>query len=131
MGQGQERRWTSWPDSQCANRAQPTGIDGIALGVPNGVFHPVEPPCDQGVDHRHGIAGVGEGGRPVEMEQAGSFNEYEQLLGLFYPLLKHGQQLSQARCRYRQIFFQEQGPWASAQSGADFVFGGINAEEVE
>ena len=91
----------------------------------------VETPCDQRVDHRHGIAGFGEGGRPVEMEQPGGFNEHEQLLGFFYPLFEHGQQLTQARCRYRQIFFKEQGVAASTQSGADFVFGGINAEEVE
>ena len=114
-----------------ANRAQATGIDRIALVVPNGVFHPVEPARDQRVDHRHGITGFGEGGRPVEMEHAGGFNEHEQLLGFFYPLFEHGEQLTQAGCRRRQILFQEQGLAASTQSGADFVFGGINAEEVE
>src|SRR5207249_10615497 len=88
------------------NRAQTTRVEGIALVVPNGVFHVVEAPCDERVDHRHGTAGFGQGGRPVEMEQPGGFNEHEQLLGLLYPLFEHGTHMTQASCCSRSLFLK-------------------------
>src|SRR5947207_14983605 len=51
-----------------ANRAQPARIDGIALVVADGVLERVEPARNQLIDHRYGITGFGERGRPVEMK---------------------------------------------------------------
>ncbi|HJW36984.1 MAG TPA: hypothetical protein VJ420_00015 [Candidatus Udaeobacter sp.] len=50
------------------NGAQPARIDGIALVVTDGVLECVEPARNQWIDHRYGITGFGERGRPVEMK---------------------------------------------------------------
>jgi hypothetical protein len=89
------------------NRAQPARIDGIALIVTDGVLERVEPARNQWIDHRYGITGFGERGRPVEMKQARGFDEHEQLLWIVYLPLNRGEQLAQS-CRLSgQVLFKE------------------------
>jgi hypothetical protein len=73
------------------NRAQTARIDGIALVVTDGVLERVEPARHQWIDHRYGITGFGERGRPVEMKQARGFDEHEQLLWIVYLPLNRGE----------------------------------------
>ena len=64
------------------------------------------------------------------MEHAGGFNEHEQLLRVRHLGLEPGEELAQATGTYRQIFFEEETLVRPAERGANFVFGGIKAEDV-
>src|SRR5205823_12289599 len=65
---------------KCANRAQPARIDGIALVVTDGVLERVEPARNQWIDHRYGITGFGERGRPRSEEHTSELQSLAYLV---------------------------------------------------
>jgi hypothetical protein len=70
---------------------EPARIDGIGFIIAQRIFHAIEPARDQGIDHRHGITRLCEGGAPVEMEHPGRFQHHEQSLALGHTPLELGQ----------------------------------------